>query len=31
MRVLLSESDDTHSSDLVDRVYRIERGAVTAA
>lgn len=31
MRVLLSESDDTHSSDLVDRVYRIERGSVTAA
>jgi len=31
LRILLSESDDTHSSDLVDRVYRIERGAVTAA
>jgi branched-chain amino acid transport system ATP-binding protein len=31
MRILLSESDDTHSSDLVDRVYRIERGAVTAS
>ncbi|MBI1206514.1 MAG: ATP-binding cassette domain-containing protein [Azospirillum sp.] len=27
--VVLSESDDTHSADLVDRVYRIERGAVT--
>lgn len=27
--VVLSESDDTHSSDLVDRVYRIERGAVS--
>lgn len=26
--VLLSESDDTHSSDLVDGVYRIERGVV---
>ncbi len=31
MRILLSESDDTHSSDLVDRVYRIERGVVTAS
>lgn len=28
--VLLSESDDTHSADLVDQVYRIERGAVAA-
>lgn len=28
--VLLSESDDAHSSDLVDAVYRIERGVVTA-
>ena len=26
--VLLSESDDTHSADLVDGVYRIERGSV---
>ncbi|WP_413205813.1 ABC transporter ATP-binding protein [Rhodospirillum sp. A1_3_36] len=28
--VLLSESDDTHSADLVDQVFRIERGVVTA-
>jgi branched-chain amino acid transport system ATP-binding protein len=28
--VLLSESDDTHSADLVDQVFRIERGAVAA-
>jgi branched-chain amino acid transport system ATP-binding protein len=28
--VLLSESDDTHSADLVDQVYRIERGVVSA-
>lgn len=27
--VLVSESDDTHSADLVDAVYRIERGSVT--
>ncbi|WP_019646992.1 ABC transporter ATP-binding protein [Novispirillum itersonii] len=26
--VLISESDDTHSADLVDAVYRIERGSV---
>jgi branched-chain amino acid transport system ATP-binding protein len=30
LSVVLSESDDTHSADLVDRVYRIERGVVTA-
>lgn len=30
MSVILSESDDTHSADLVDMVYRIERGVVTA-
>ena len=30
LSVVLSESDDTHSSDLVDRVYRIERGVVTS-
>jgi branched-chain amino acid transport system ATP-binding protein len=30
MSVILSESDDTHSSDLVDRAYRIERGVVSA-
>ena len=29
LSIILSESDDTHSADLVDRVYRIERGAVT--
>ncbi|MGE4280752.1 MAG: ABC transporter ATP-binding protein [Magnetospirillum sp.] len=29
LSVVLSESDDTHSSDLVDRAYRIERGVVT--
>ncbi len=29
LSVVLSESDDTHSADLVDRVYRIERGVVT--
>lgn len=28
--VLLSESDDAHSADLVDASYRIERGVVTA-
>ncbi|MCH8504467.1 MAG: ATP-binding cassette domain-containing protein [Ectothiorhodospiraceae bacterium] len=28
LTVLISESDDTHSADMVDRVYRIERGAV---
>jgi len=28
--VLLSESDDSHSADLVDQAYRIERGVVTA-
>lgn len=28
--VLISESDDTHSADLVDAVYRIERGSVQA-
>lgn len=28
--VILSESDGTHSADLVDLVYRIERGVVTA-
>jgi branched-chain amino acid transport system ATP-binding protein len=30
LAVVLSESDDTHSADLVDLVYRIERGRVTA-
>ncbi len=30
LSVILSESDDTHSADLVDRLYRIERGVVTA-
>jgi len=30
LSVILSESDDTHSSDLVDLLYRIERGTVTA-
>ncbi len=29
LTVLLSESDDTHSADMVDRVYRIERGTVS--
>lgn len=28
--VLISESDDTHSADLVDALYRIERGSVRA-
>ncbi|MGF6629540.1 branched-chain amino acid transport system ATP-binding protein [Pseudomonas frederiksbergensis] len=28
--VLISESDDTHSADLVDALFRIERGSVTA-
>ena len=28
--VILSESDATHSSDLVDQVFHIERGVVTA-
>ena len=31
LSVILSESDDTHSSELVDLVYRIERGVVSAA
>lgn len=31
MSVVLSESDDVHSADLVDRSYRIERGVVEAA
>ena len=30
LSVILSESDDTHSAALVDLVYRIERGVVTA-
>jgi branched-chain amino acid transport system ATP-binding protein len=30
MSVILSESDDTHSADLVDHLFRIERGVVTA-
>lgn len=30
MSVILSESDDSHSADLVDLVYRIERGVVSA-
>jgi branched-chain amino acid transport system ATP-binding protein len=30
LSVVLSESDDSHSADLVDQVYRIERGVVTA-
>jgi branched-chain amino acid transport system ATP-binding protein len=29
LSVLLSESDHTHSADLVDLVYRIERGVVS--
>lgn len=29
LSVILSESDDTHSADLVDVVYRIERGVVS--
>lgn len=29
LTVILSESDDTHSADLVDEVFRIERGVVT--
>lgn len=29
LSVVLSESDDTHSADLVDLVYRIERGVVS--
>lgn len=29
--VLISESDQTHSADLVDAVYRIERGSVTVS
>jgi branched-chain amino acid transport system ATP-binding protein len=28
MAVILSESDDKHSSDLVDRIFRVERGIV---
>lgn len=31
LTVLIAESDDTHSADLVDRTYRIERGAVSPA
>lgn len=31
LSVVLSESDDVHSADLVDRSYRIERGVVEAA
>lgn len=31
LTVLLAESDDSHSADLVDRTYRIERGAVSPA
>ena len=27
--VLISESDQTHTADLVDAAYRIERGAIT--
>lgn len=30
MSIILSESDDTHSANLVDHVFRIERGVVTA-
>ncbi|MDO8264015.1 MAG: ATP-binding cassette domain-containing protein [Gallionella sp.] len=30
LSVILSESDDTHSAELVDLVYHIERGVVTA-
>jgi hypothetical protein len=30
MSIILLESDDTHSADPVDRVFRIERGIVTA-
>lgn len=29
MTIILSESDDTHSADLVDMVFRIERGVVS--
>lgn len=29
LTVLIAESDDTHSADLVDSTYRIERGAVS--
>lgn len=29
MTVLIAESDDSHSADLVDRTYKIERGAVS--
>lgn len=31
LSMILSESDDTHSSQLVDLVYRIERGVVNAS
>ena len=31
LSVILAESDDTHSADLVSRIYRIERGVVTEA
>jgi len=31
LSVILSESDDTHSAELVDLAYRIERGVVTAS
>ena len=31
LSVVLSESDDTHSANLVDLAYRIERGVVTAS
>ncbi len=30
LSVILSESDDTHSKDLVDLAFHIERGVVTA-
>lgn len=31
LTVLVAESDDSHSADLVDRTYRIERGTVSPA
>lgn len=31
LSIILSESDDTHSAELVDLAYRIERGVVTAS
>ena len=31
LSIILTESDVSHSADMLDRVYRIDRGAVTAA